>query len=548
MSRVLGFLSKHRPTLTPLQLNILVCLFMLALHNKTFFSRAQKLLDATMPLFVLAIGAFGLTLSIITIFTPFGAPIFQKISLLIITAVSATSSFFTDTFGSTYNDEMIENIFESNLGEASQVVSMNEIISILTWSLPLMFLIVTSRIAKRKIQWEVIIWILTLAFGLVLFSGAKSLQYRAFTAVSRHEMNSVAYALQPGAILVAAVTYAKSRMQITGKPFIEIAPDAIEGPYRRKEVKPTVVVLVIGETARASNFGFNGYNRETTPQIDKENIINFGHTASCATSTLASLRCIFSSQPAKDLTFEKFSTTENLLDVAKRAGFDVRWFDNDFTHSGGGVAERITVNKSYENSGQHLCPYGDCRDSILLSQITDIAPSIKQDTLVILHMVGSHFPYYRRYPEDFRFFKPTCDTEILADCSMEEILNAYDNSIRYTDHIVASVIRVLESNKNITSTLIYTSDHGESLGENGVFLHSAPMEAAPKEQYEVPLILWMSDRYQNSFNVNRPCLEKRQWTGITHEYFFHTTLSLMDIETTTLNSDLDLLSKCRNIE
>lgn len=172
-----------------------------------------------------------------------------------------------------------------------------------------------------------------------------------------------------------------------------------------------------------------------------------------------------------------------------------------------------------------------------------------RDKLVMIHLVGSHFPYHRRYPRAFEVFKPACNSPVIDTCTPQEIVNAYDNSIRYTDYVLAHFIETLTQQTQITPALIYTSDHGESLGEGGVYLHSAPLSMAPPEQTTVPFFLWLSQPYIQAFNVNMPCLRQKAAAAVSstttsHDNFFPTALGLLDIQTAERKPALDLMAGC----
>lgn len=175
---------------------------------------------------------------------------------------------------------------------------------------------------------------------------------------------------------------------------------------------------------------------------------------------------------------------------------------------------------------------------------------IKDDTVIVLHMMGSHGPrYYRRYPPEFRVFTPTADTSDIQNRPREEVVNAYDNTILYTDHVLSEAIDLLRQYPNYEAGLVYISDHGESLGENGMYLHSAPYEIAPPEQLLVPLILWMSESMQKYDHVDYKKLKAAAPEMVlSHDNFFHSILSLVEIETELYDKNLDLFKNYRTAE
>jgi lipid A ethanolaminephosphotransferase len=166
---------------------------------------------------------------------------------------------------------------------------------------------------------------------------------------------------------------------------------------------------------------------------------------------------------------------------------------------------------------------------------------------VVLHMKGSHGPaYYRRYPAQFEAFTPACNTGELADCERQAVVNAYDNTIRYTDHVLAQVIRLLRHNAERFDTgLLYVSDHGESLGENGLYLHGLPYAIAPTEQTHVPMLLWLSSGMRQHFGLDDRCLRANANKPHSHDHLFHSIVGLLDVQTSAYNADKDLFRACR---
>jgi len=164
-----------------------------------------------------------------------------------------------------------------------------------------------------------------------------------------------------------------------------------------------------------------------------------------------------------------------------------------------------------------------------------------------VHQIGSHGPsYYLRYPRALEKFKPACQTSNFFDCTKEEIINAYDNSIAYTDKVTADLIALLKKQKHINTSMIYISDHGESLGENGLYLHGAPYFMAPKEQTMVPMIVWLSDTYQGLTGIKPECLKANSMQGYSHANLFHSLLGMAGVRTVEYKPSLDIFNPCGN--
>ena len=185
-----------------------------------------------------------------------------------------------------------------------------------------------------------------------------------------------------------------------------------------------------------------------------------------------------------------------------------------------------------------------CHDDILTDGLEERIGKLERDTIIVLHMMGSHGPtYFKRYPESFRRFLPACDTADLQNCTREQIINTYDNTILYTDYVVSSVIDILKKYPELESSMIYISDHGESLGENNIYLHGLPYAIAPEEQKKVPMILWLSQKLRDKTDYG--CLQKKGQNGrYSHDNFYHSVLHLAGIKSLTYNSGLDWFENC----
>jgi lipid A ethanolaminephosphotransferase len=185
-------------------------------------------------------------------------------------------------------------------------------------------------------------------------------------------------------------------------------------------------------------------------------------------------------------------TTENVLDVLSRAGVSILWRDNN--SSSKGVADRVTFEDFRSPQVNPECDV-ECRDVGMLHDLQAYIDAQDGDILIVLHQMGNHGPaYYKRYPKDFEKFMPVCESEELSLCTDEQIGNSYDNAILYTDYFLAQVIALLKANTpRFETAMLYIGDHGESLGENGLYQHGMPYVLAPHEQTAVPMIVWAGE-------------------------------------------------------
>ncbi len=283
----------------------------------------------------------------------------------------------------------------------------------------------------------------------------------------------------------------------------------------------------MGETARAENYSFAGYTlNETNAYTQKDSVVFFGDFSSCGTSTAISVPCMFS-----DLKRENFSYAtyyrENVLDILHKLGVNVVWIDNN-TSGCQGVCKNLEKVKLFKE------PY----DEVLLNAIAEPLKELKDQNLIVLHLQGSHGPtYFQRYPDSFKRFTPTCDTNELQKCTKEQLTNTYDNTILYTDFLLHSLIKLLQDEQEYEGTLIYVSDHGESLGENGIYLHGMPYFLAPKEQIHVPFIF---------FSENAELMEiaqMRKDLPLSHDIIFSTLLGFFGVESAVYQKQDDLFRR-----
>jgi lipid A ethanolaminephosphotransferase len=312
--------------------------------------------------------------------------------------------------------------------------------------------------------------------------------------------------------------------------------------------KPRLLVLVLGETGRSGNFGINGYERQTTPELARSEAASFRNAWSCGTSTAASVPCMFS--PLGREAFQaRRQESENLLDVLQHAGLAVLWIDNQ---PGGckGVCDRVAHANTSGASDPALCPDGECLDAILLQGLDERIAQLpaarrSKGVVLVLHQMGSHGPAYaRRSPPAFKKFLPECTSSHLPDCSPETLRNAYDNSIAYTDHVLGAAIGWLRGRSDFDGALLYVADHGESLGENNLYLHGLPYAIAPEVQKHVPWVTWLSPAFGQHRGLSLQCLRARADVPVTHDHLFHSVLGLMQVSTSAYRPELDAYAGC----
>jgi lipid A ethanolaminephosphotransferase len=285
--------------------------------------------------------------------------------------------------------------------------------------------------------------------------------------------------------------------------------------------------------------------RETNPQLAKLNVTAFSDVTSCGTSTEISVPCMFSQVGREHYDEKRIRNSESLLDVLQRAGYAVKWIDNQSGCKG--VCKGVESMRIDPATAPDLCDGKECFDEVLARKLSRELETLRGDTVFVLHMMGNHGPaYFKRYPREFRQFLPDCATAQLRDCSREEVVNAYDNAILYTDHVLAQVVGALKRrDADVDAAMIYVSDHGESLGEKGLYLHGIPYAIAPEQQTHVPMVVWLSAGLTMTGDVSQGCLRQRVHAKYSHDNLFHSVLGLMNVQTGAYRADHDIFDGCR---
>ncbi|MDR6755798.1 lipid A ethanolaminephosphotransferase [Mycoplana sp. BE70] len=527
-----------RPSIGAVSLSFVVALFLLATANRSFWDKTAIYFSGTVG--AMAFLALGLAALFSTICIAVSVRFLTKPLFIFLILTGAVASWFMDRFGVLVSVEMIRNAAETTSAEASNLITPAFAWHVAAFGLLPSFAVAWVRVehrpffAKARRNTAFVVPLLLIA------AVAASMQMRLLIVTSREHRDWLA-SLNPVAPIVSAVRYAistKAEKNIVVQP---LGADAhvVAAAGRR----PRVLVVVAGETARADNFSLGGYPRPTNPELAARDITYFSQTESCGTATAVSLPCMFSIYDRDGYSHRKGLETENLLDVLSHAGLATEWWDNNTGSKG--IADRVTYHSLPASPDSRFCTDGECQDGILLERLVPWLDGVKTDSVLVIHQLGSHGPaYYERYPDAYRRFQPDCRTAEVADCSTEEIVNAYDNTITYTDHFLSMIIDALKTREGrLDGAMIYMSDHGESLGENGLYLHGAPYLIAPKQQTHVPFVLWLGA--QDKATVDAACLRQRAGEPASHDNLFHTVLGLMSVATTVYDPALDVLSGCR---
>lgn len=551
-----GWLHR-RPYLSMEALLWLGALYLMLACNGPFWRAVLAGRDWTMPaswlfaaaLLVACVSVYFMMLALVTLLiTRHGArPLLAALFL-----VSAAAAWFMGRYATHFDGVMLRNVLATNWDEAHELLSWNLAAQVLLLGALPAALLWWPRLKVRP--WgRALIWrgvVIIAALGLAVAS--LWLVSADFASLNRNHKD-IRYLLTPGNLVAAAVSEAEGHIQMkSGEPRQTVGADAHLGAAWQARARPALFVLVVGETARAQNFSLNGHAHLTNPELAKRQVLNFSRVTSCGTSTEVSLPCMFSPYGRRHYDETEILTHESLLHVLARAGFQVLWRDNQ----GGckGVCDGLPTQQLNHAKVAGLCFEGQCLDEILVHGLEGIsaeaAADKKGNLFIVLHQLGSHGPaYFRRYPAAYKHFAPACEDENLGHCTPEQIRNAYDNSLLYTDHVLGRVIDFLAQaggkGGRFDTAMLYVSDHGESLGESGLYLHGMPWAIAPDEQKHVPLVVWLSPAFARDFGVDTACLRARSDEPLSHDNLFHSMLGLLDISTSAYEPALDMFRPCR---
>ena len=462
----------------------------------------------------------------------------------------AAGVYFMWSYGIVIDTTMLVNVLQTDPREAGDLLNWRMAAALLLLAAPpLVWLL---RRPVRRLGWWRQLWhgVLLILAAVLVGVGSLLLVFQDFAATMRNH-TQLRYLINPLNSLYAVADLTTRPLRMDTRTLAPLGRDAQLGTSYATQAQPPLLVLVVGETARAANFTLNGYERPTTPLLSaRQDLANAPDAWACGTSTAASLPCMFSHLGRAEFGKRK-TDAEGLLDVLQHAGLGVVWIDNQSGCKG--VCDRVTEIGTARLADAQLCPGGDCQDTIMLrdldAHIAALPPERRaRGVVVVLHQMGSHGPAYakRSLPAHKRF-TPECQTNALQQCSREQVVNAYDNSIVATDFFLNATIEWLQARAHQAQTaLLYVSDHGESLGENNLYLHGLPYAIAPDVQKHVPWIAWLSPALQARSGVTTACLQ-REWAHqrLSHDNYFHSVLGLLDVHTSAYQNSLDAFAPCR---
>lgn len=537
----------RRPEMSRLTFLLLFSVYISVFLNLIFYRQAWGLLPVNSAYNLAVFLSMPLVaFSVINIVSTLASFVWlDRLVLAVFILLSAATQYFIWTYGIIIDRSMIANMLDTTPAESFALMTPQLILTIGLSGIAMAILAFVVKFKKSPSRMRSVVSRgLSILASVALILLIAVCFYKDYASLFRNNKELVK-SLGPSNSISAMLSY-DVHHRMDNLPLVRLGEDAKPIPAMHTPPDKHLTILVVGETSRADNFALSGYPRDTNPLLSKDNVVYFPETTSCGTATAISVPCMFSGMPRKNYNEQLAHHREGLLDIVQRAGIAVQWNEND----GGckGACDRVPHQDMTKLNLADYCIKGECQDEILFHDLQKYIDSLPNDGLIVLHTIGSHGPtYYNRYPPQFRKFTPTCDTNEIQSCSREQLVNTYDNTVLYVDYIVDKAIKLLQAQPgNVTTSLVYLSDHGESLGENGVYLHGLPYSIAPDSQKHIPMLIWLSDRYQQRHAVNYACLKKRASTeAFSQDNLFSTMLGLVGVQTSEYHAADDILAPCR---
>jgi len=523
---------------------IIVALYLVATANMGFFEQVLSIYPFSSNIgFIISITCllFGLIWLVLQLLCY--RPI-AKLVLIVMVLIAAVCGYFTDSYGTIFDHNMLVNSMQTDQAEAMGLIAPSFFIRLFLLGILPAVIIANIRIKRtplRRALWQraltLILSIVLIAVCLLPFGDQYATFFRQHKVVRSYT--------NPITPIYSVIKLGTDYVDELRRPdtLIPHATDAKRtmpvASNSTAKVKPKLMVFVVGETVRADHVSLNDYERETMPLLaSNPDIYSFQNATSCGTSTAYSVPCMFSYADRKDYDASSADYNENVLDTLHKQGINVTWRDNN--SSSKGVADRVTF-EDYKTPKLNPDCDGECRDIGMLNGFDKLVKSnivnsnaLPKDTLIVLHQMGNHGPeYYKRYPKTFEVFKPVCMTNELSKCDGQSIINSYDNAIRYTDYFLNNVINTLKAyEQDYDVVMVYISDHGESLGENNIYLHGLPYSMAPDAQKQVPVIVWSpASNGIDSTSSNKSSLANMIEQPVSHDFITPTLLDFFGITT-----------------
>ncbi|MDG2524928.1 phosphoethanolamine--lipid A transferase [Stenotrophomonas sp. HITSZ_GD] len=532
---------RWRPTLSTEGLILATSLFFALACNGLFWRSATAWSG----------GGIGMTLSLLAVLVAVHALLLgllvwrwnAKVLLSVLLLSTALTTYYMSRYNVYIDADMLRNVLATDRKESRELITASLLLPLLCYGVLPVLVLWRLRLRQRRPVRALLVragFLLAVAVG---GAAAAMLSFQDLSALMRNH-HEIRYLATPINTLAALRANLKSATPGHKAPKLPIGEDAMATP-RAPQSRPRLLLIVLGETMRAQNFGLDGYARQTTPELAQvDGLVNFPDMHSCGTSTEVSVPCMFSPWGRHDYNEDRIRGHQSLLHVLDRAGVGVLWRDNQSGCKG--VCDGLPIQQLDDAKVASLCQDGRCMDEVLLDDLAAQVRARPGDRVVVLHQLGNHGPsYYERYPAAFARFNPACQNPDLGQCSRQQIVDAYDNAVLYTDHFLGRAIGALRAMPDYDTAMIYLSDHGESLGEKGLYLHGVPYAIAPQEQTHVPMVMWFSPQFAKDRGLDVQCLRRRAAGHADHDNLFPSVLGLMQVRTSLYDSSRDLFAGCQ---
>mgnify|MGYP002641673778 FL=1 len=524
--------------ITQSKLIIYSSIFFTLFYNYSFFTNTLKVypLDENLG-FVISI-TFVMTAFLIILLTLVTNKFIIKPILIFVFLVSSLTNYFMNSYHAVIDDSMLRNMMQTDISESLDLLNFKLVLYFISLGLLPSYYIYRVSFPTRTLKQELKTKakVLGISLLIVLISFFSFSKY--YTSFAR-EHKPLRYSINPTFWFYSVGKYIN--LTYNTAPLV-VEPIGLDAKVRVSDNNRTkIVILVVGEAARADHFSLNGYEKETNPLLKQEDIINFPDMYSCGTSTAESVPCMFAKYNRSDYSYKKGIRTQNVLDVLDHTGdVSVLWRDNNSDSKG--VALRVPFENYKDSTNNTICTEDECRDiGMLVGLDTYIETNKGKNIFIVLHQMGNHGPaYYKRYTKEFEKFTPVCKTNQLEKCTQEEISNAYDNAILYTDTFLVKTIDFLKQYDTSHDTaMIYMSDHGESLGEGGVYLHGIPYFMAPDAQTHIGSFMWFGEGMKRV--VNTQLIKENSNKIYSQDNLFYTLLGIFNVETKVYDKTMDII-------
>jgi len=528
--------------MTPGGLILLVSAYLVFAGNYTFFSKVLEVYPPVgMNLFYFATMALLLFVINGTFFLLLGTRRTIKPLMIFVLLVSSLVSYFMNTYQVMIDRGMIRSVLETDIHEALGLFNAKLLAYFVFLGLLPSWFVFSVTILERPLAKELVSRLKILS-GFLFVTVVIALSSGGFYASFFREHRPLKNYTNPYYWIKSSISFVKHSLRKYGDSGT-IRPIGTDAKIlREKSAKPKLVIFVIGEATRWDHLGVNGYGRDTTPHLGKRSdVISFSDFYSCGTYTAHSVPCMFSVYDRKHFNREKADRTENLMDVLAHTGrIDLLWLENNSDPKG--VMKRLGYTDYRFPENNPVCD-DECRDEGMLRNLAPfIDANASRDKLIVFHQMGSHGPeYYKRYTKRHMKYTPVCRSNLLEKCTKEEVVNAYDNTIVHTDAFLDETIRLLEKYRDrYQVAMIYIADHGESLGEHGIFLHGIPYLIAPEAQKHVGALMWFGDGFAGI--DMKKLREKAHSRRYSHDNIFSTFLGIFDVNTSLYQKSMDILA------